>query len=189
MNLSYSLKTMCFFLLLGSFLLINACKDASCTDGEQNQFETGIDCGGPCPVCNDNPIPVDTTTNNNNQNQNDIMSANIAGVAWEANNIVSSVSINDVLTIVGALGTQTISLEYGGTFGVGSYPLGGDNGATYTADGVVHSVDFGGNGTITFSQFDTGNQVVSGTFAFDAAVDSTSTPVSITQGVFTNVGY
>jgi len=25
--------------------------DPSCSDGEQNQFETGIDCGGPCPAC------------------------------------------------------------------------------------------------------------------------------------------
>jgi len=190
MNLSYSIKTVCFFLLLGSFLLLNACKDSSCTDGEQNQFETGIDCGGPCPICNDNPITVDTT-NTNNQNQNDtIMSASIGGTAWEANNIVSSVSINDVLTIVGALGTQTIALEYGGAFGVGSYQLGGDNTATYTADGVVHFADFGeNNGTITFSQFDVGNQIVSGTFSFDAAADSVSTPISITQGVFTNIKY
>ncbi|MDQ3193108.1 MAG: CUB domain-containing protein [Bacteroidota bacterium] len=28
-----------------------ACPAATCTDGIQNQGETGIDCGGPCPAC------------------------------------------------------------------------------------------------------------------------------------------
>jgi len=33
-------------------LTFAACsKDPSCSDGEQNQGETGIDCGGPCTAC------------------------------------------------------------------------------------------------------------------------------------------
>lgn len=39
-------------LFLAMALLFNSCgKDYSCTDGEQNQGETGIDCGGPCTAC------------------------------------------------------------------------------------------------------------------------------------------
>ena len=33
----------------------NAC--ASCDDGIQNQEETGVDCGGPCPKCSNEIIP------------------------------------------------------------------------------------------------------------------------------------
>ena len=28
----------------------------TCSDGIQNQGETGIDCGGPCPKCDDGKI-------------------------------------------------------------------------------------------------------------------------------------
>ncbi len=50
-----------FLLALASCLILFSCsKDedtddtpvATCTDGIQNQGETGIDCGGPCAACN-----------------------------------------------------------------------------------------------------------------------------------------
>lgn len=43
------------FLILGLFLLnisVYSCKEEeTCTDGIQNQGETGVDCGGPCAAC------------------------------------------------------------------------------------------------------------------------------------------
>lgn len=40
------------------FVFVSACNNASnnnpvttCSDGIQNQNETGVDCGGPCPAC------------------------------------------------------------------------------------------------------------------------------------------
>lgn len=35
--------------ILGTFLYVNLHRAPTCTDGVQNQGETGIDCGGPCP--------------------------------------------------------------------------------------------------------------------------------------------
>ncbi|MBK9461539.1 MAG: hypothetical protein IPN94_19490 [Sphingobacteriales bacterium] len=44
-----------FLFSLSFATLVNSCKqEASCTDGKQNQGETGIDCGdaaGKCPPC------------------------------------------------------------------------------------------------------------------------------------------
>ena len=37
--------------------------DSSCNDGQQNQDETGIDCGGPCDAC--------STCHDGIQNQNE----------------------------------------------------------------------------------------------------------------------
>lgn len=50
------MKTFKFFALLSfvSLMILASCKkeeNASCTDGVQNQGETGIDCGGPCGAC------------------------------------------------------------------------------------------------------------------------------------------
>ncbi|QQS31553.1 MAG: hypothetical protein IPM47_13825 [Sphingobacteriales bacterium] len=46
-------------ILFSAFVLVSACKqNYSCTDGEQNQGETGIDCGdaaGLCPPCANMP--------------------------------------------------------------------------------------------------------------------------------------
>lgn len=39
------------FLIISIYLKIRGPVVASCFDGEQNQNEEGIDCGGPCPPC------------------------------------------------------------------------------------------------------------------------------------------
>ena len=36
---------------LSNYCDSNICKEASCTDGKQNGFETGVDCGGDCEGC------------------------------------------------------------------------------------------------------------------------------------------
>src|SRR5690606_2026481 len=41
-----------------------SCATPSCSDGIQNQGETGVDCGGPCPnPCTDYPISSGGTIN------------------------------------------------------------------------------------------------------------------------------
>ncbi|MCB9224450.1 MAG: hypothetical protein R2780_06295 [Crocinitomicaceae bacterium] len=40
-----------FFLVRMSFAILFSCNNGTCVDGIQNQNETGIDCGGPCPIC------------------------------------------------------------------------------------------------------------------------------------------
>lgn len=56
----YSMKALKFLILglLVANIAVYSCKDdnATCTDGIQNQDETGVDCGGvctACPTCND----------------------------------------------------------------------------------------------------------------------------------------
>ncbi len=50
------MKTLKFLSLMGflGILVFASCKkeeNASCSDGVQNQGETGVDCGGPCGAC------------------------------------------------------------------------------------------------------------------------------------------
>ncbi|MDF1676087.1 MAG: T9SS type A sorting domain-containing protein [Vicingaceae bacterium] len=45
-----------------------SCGGATCNDGIQNQGETGIDCGGPCPVCPTGPNLIPTACSNINYN-------------------------------------------------------------------------------------------------------------------------
>ncbi|MBL7831136.1 MAG: hypothetical protein JNK41_08930 [Saprospiraceae bacterium] len=48
-----TLKFLTFFGIL-SLIVLASCKkteNASCSDGVQNQSETGVDCGGPCGAC------------------------------------------------------------------------------------------------------------------------------------------
>ena len=45
-----------------------ACQEpATCADGAQNQGETGVDCGGPCPACQAAPTCVDGIQNQGEQ--------------------------------------------------------------------------------------------------------------------------
>ena len=55
------MMSLCFALLLGS----NCNQTYTCTDGQQNQGETGIDCGdaaGLCPPCDTSGTPTATCT-------------------------------------------------------------------------------------------------------------------------------
>lgn len=80
-------KKKLFFVVLATVLLFCGCKKETCSDGTQNQNETGIDCGGPCtacPSCNDGiqnqsetsidcggPCSVCPTCSDGIQNQNE----------------------------------------------------------------------------------------------------------------------
>lgn len=57
------MKTKLFTFLTVIIIAITSCKKESCSDGIQNQNETGIDCGGSCSAC--------PTCNDGLQNQNE----------------------------------------------------------------------------------------------------------------------
>ena len=145
---------------------------ASCSDGIQNQGETGIDCGGPCSPC-----AVAT------------MSATIDGTPWNANYIKGSL-LSGTLAIQGVYisTTQGISLSYSDTFAVGTYPLGSLSGnyavsSPSTVNCIIQT------GSITFTQFNTTTKTVSGTFYFNCKDTSTGVSQVIANGVFNNVKY
>jgi hypothetical protein len=77
---------------------------ATCSDGIQNQGETGIDCGGPCAAC---PTVSDTS-----------YTAKVDGVVWEADNIAVTNTPATKITLVGIeSGTGTrLTLTYSGPF-------------------------------------------------------------------------
>lgn len=52
-------------MVISSLIFTSCNKDHTCTDGEQNQGELGIDCGGPCDAC----VIIPQTCNDNIQNQ------------------------------------------------------------------------------------------------------------------------
>ena len=147
----------------------------TCSDGIQNQGETGVDCGGPCAAC-----VVSAPAS---------MSAKIDGVQWTANYVKGSL-LSTTLAIQGSYlpTTQGISLSYGGTFAVGTYPLGnfGGNYAVSTPSTVNCIIQ---TGSITFTEFNTTTKTVSGTFSFNCKDQSTGVSQVITSGVFTNVKY
>jgi len=192
--------SLCVFLCLGVCSLIYyGCKkkeSASCSDGIQNQNETGVDCGGPCTAC--------ATCSDGIQNQGETgidcggpcpacpvasMSATVDGNAWAATYISSSV-MSGSLIIQGShvASTKAIQLVHSGAFAVGTYSLGAFSGnyavsSPSTVNCIIQT------GTLTFTQFNTTTKMVSGTFSFSCTDPSTSVSQSITNGVFSNVKY
>lgn len=59
--------------------------DATCSDGLQNQFETGIDCGGPCSACPSNG-DEDNNDNTNTNVYSPILGGSVSGVINTQNN-------------------------------------------------------------------------------------------------------
>lgn len=145
---------------------------ATCSDGIQNQGETAIDCGGPCPAC-----PVAS------------MSANVDGTPWTANYINAYALSGSLIIQASYLSTtHAIQIIHSGTFAPGTYSLGGLSGSyaestPSTVNCIIQT------GTITFTQFNTTTKTVSGTFSFSCTDPSTTVSQSITSGVFTNVKY
>ncbi len=145
---------------------------ATCSDGIQNQGETGVDCGGPCPAC-----AVAS------------MSAKVDGNQWTAN-FVTANNMSGTLAIQGSYTptTQGIDLSYSGTFAVGTYTLGSlDGNYAVSTPSTVNCIIQ--TGTITFTTFNTTTKTVSGTFSFSCTDATTHVSQSITNGVFSNVKY
>ena len=206
------LKLLIFTLLIGGLFITSGCGDdsASCEDGKQNQGETGIDCGGPCPNCdyfrtcsdglqNGDEIGVDCGGPCPNacpeipETPEDIFfEATINGAAWSATQVSGS-AVNGRLTISGLNNDGTnnfnIVLTYSEEFTT----------RTSTFDLMVNTASIVGStiggecqaqsgGSITFSKFDTTNKLVSGTFEFDCQ-DVDDTANNISSGKFENIPY
>lgn len=54
-----------------NFICATSTPIATCSDGIQNQGETGIDCGGPCPACSTPPDPDPDNPGNGDNNGDD----------------------------------------------------------------------------------------------------------------------
>jgi hypothetical protein len=172
----------------------------TCSDGIQNQNETGIDCGGictPCPTCSDGIQNQDETgidcggvCPNTCSTGAGIMTAKVDGVNWAAGTPLSVT--NTPATKITAIGINSsagtrITIIYNGTFATGTVALGPTFSLEYRdAAGTVYS---GITGTITFTQFNTTTHQFSGTFSGQVKNTVANITKSITVGVLTNVSY
>ncbi|MEO5569382.1 MAG: DUF6252 family protein [Bacteroidia bacterium] len=146
--------------------------DETCYDTIKNQNELQPDCGGVCRPCPEG------------------MTAKINGNPWVADTSSISSSFSNVgskFLMGGRILVSPysqISLVYLGAFSLGSHEL--DHSSSCTPD-FNGSVTFATSGTITISEMDTRNYLISGSFSFTSS-DGTST-FTITEGTFTNVKY
>jgi len=164
------------FFLIFSVVLLTSCKkdedneepEPSCTDGIQNQGETGVDCGGPCPPCVYN-----------------IMTAKIEGFPWSAASLNFQYVPGNFWFegSTGIIPITKIKIVHKGAYAVGVYNL--DNESQYVDESnTIYSCT---SGTVEFTLFDETNKIIAGTFSFTAS-DGTTT-VNITEGVFENLQY
>jgi hypothetical protein len=137
-----------------------------CYDNIQNQGESGVDCGGPCQPCPGK------------------MTAKIDGNLWESTSNVTTQVFNNTIYIIGS-NNSTISLRHIGPFTEG----------TFTQEEGLYT-EFNGNQystqqcTITFTDWNETDSVVSGTFSFTGQhVGGINPPVQITEGTFENVSF
>ncbi len=164
------------FLLSGIILLAGCGKTdtavstpvPNCYDNIQNQGELGVDCGGPCAPC--------AAT----------MTAIVDGTTWKSQgNVTSLINGNSIILLAGN-GTTNMALIYTGPFTNGTYNLSSANySITSTSTNYITST-----GTISFIEWDTVHQLVSGTFSFNAFESSgTGDTVHVSQGQFLFVPY
>ena len=216
------IKLLIAFACIGA-LTFYACKKSSdgsstaatCSDGIQNQSETGIDCGGPCTACVTTPSCSDGIKN---QNETDIdcggvcpacaptaMTCLVDGVSWTANTS-KSVSysagppVNTRLTGIQTVGTTVsnigIALQGNLTLNTSYNLITPPTGITITEKkystlvGATNTVYNCTAGTIKFTRLDLTNHKASGTFSgtFISTIGGTVTK-QITGGVFTNLDY
>jgi len=206
--------SLCFALLLNS----NCKQTYTCTDGQQNQGETGIDCGdaaGLCPPCNTTGTPTATCTDgiqNGTETGVDCggtcpacdttveppvttdpnMSANVNGSAWEATGagIDSYGSLSIVgLGVTAAGDSVTIAISYAGDYLVGTYDFADIGVGAVIAINDVTAECASTIGTLAFNTFDTINQQVSGTFTFTCLDADGNSLHTVDSGTFTSVPY
>jgi len=199
------------WLIVCTLIGFTSCSDEpSCTDGEQNQFETGIDCGGPCTDCDAVPTCVDGILNQGEEEidcggpcpscdddeepietGDGMITATINGEAWASVTVLGTEGFDSELMING-VGTDgsVLTLGYKGAFETGTYDLDLIISSSYTenAEDFCSSVN-GSAGSITFTTFDTSNKLVSGSFGFSCAYEAGGEETDITAGQFTDVSY
>lgn len=203
-------KIILLYLSILGFLLTSSCGDNSfsCEDGEQNQGELGIDCGGPCPNCeymrtcsdgiqNGGELGVDCGGTCPNVCSeivitNTLFEATVNDTDWAALQVNGTTS-NETLTLSGldANGLDNdyeIKLIYSEEF----------TARTGTLDMVANTASIGGtniggnciatSGSISFTKFDTTNKLVSGTFEFTCQ-DANGAETIVTNGKFQDISY
>jgi len=173
-------KIHCFLtlVLVGGFLLLNSCSKeddsdnnstATCSDGIQNQGETGVDCGGPCPDC-----------------LNSSMTATIDGNSWTAN-YITYMGISGHSFSGTSADNKRITITFDGdqaaVYSFVDNPY--SNQGSYTIGTTVYNTGFNGTGSVTITSFE--NNVISGTFSFSAETQFGGNSVNITDGLFTDI--
>jgi hypothetical protein len=150
-------------------LLVQACEpeqstpyvpEETCSDGILNQGETETDCGGPCPACSSR------------------MSATVNGIPWQAQGNITSSTNNGSILILSGNGNSTMSMIHSGPFATGTYTL---NSAIYQ-DLPTLTNYFATTGSITFTVWDTRQNVVSGTFSFTAVNPADTSDKKVVAG-------
>ncbi len=176
----------------------------SCEDGKQNQGETGIDCGGPCPNCayvrtctdgiqNGEELGVDcggpcpNACISQPPVLNTFFSAAIDGTDWSATSVTGT-ELNGRITFSGTNGELSVVISYSEDFatGTGNFDL-TMNTAAMTGTGI-NGECLAQSGSVTFTKFDTSNKVVSGTFEFTCQ-GTDGVDVVVTNGEFEDIGY
>ncbi len=176
-------------------------QEPSCNDGIQNQDEEGVDCGGSCPACEEEPSCSDGI-----QNQGEagvdcggpcpnicILTPNCSGFVeddpWTATEIIASMDMDSVLTIVASDDTWQFTITYSGAFEIGQYNIGET--LTITIENLMTGQTCeGGPGFVEFTTFDTDTQFISGNFNVDCeAPEPSGEPFRVTDMVFENVEY
>ncbi|MCB0516779.1 MAG: DUF6252 family protein [Chitinophagales bacterium] len=206
-------KNLLLLFILGIFIGISACKkDATCTDGKQNQGELGIDCCGPCTPCtalpscnplNGNILPTcsDGVQNGDETGidcggtdcpactvaETSSMTALVNGAAWTASSIEATVSGNQLIIVGTAADGKKVSLTYTGNFAATSVLLGTAFSATYGTD--ITDLCVATAGSISITTFNTSTKKVSGAFLFNCTNDQTGDASVVSSGVLENISY
>jgi len=173
--MSYKSIFLSFFVIFAVITLSECSKDedpeeptASCTDGIQNQDETGVDCGGSCPPCVYNT-----------------MTANIDGTPWSAGSLQFQYVPGNFWFqgIAAGFPAAKIKVVHKGAYAPGVYNLDADSEYIDEND-IIYTCT---SGTVEFTLFEQTHKIIAGTFSLTAS-DGTTT-VTITDGVFQNLQY
>jgi hypothetical protein len=141
-----------------------------CFDSIRNNGETGIDCGGPCSPC---PPTISALVNGSD-------------FYASGNNVVAQLIGANALRIVG---TETsgnyIQFNFDQSFSTGTY---------YNIEGIYHAGTknfITSTATVSFTQFNTADRLITGTFSF-TGVDFSSGGLDsafVTNGEMQNIQY
>jgi hypothetical protein len=141
----------------------------SCADGIMNQGEQAVDCGGPCDPC----YPR--------------MSAELDTSEWFATSRNAFIYAPGCIRIYGTNQQRNITLYYSGPFAAGTGSGSQFSGELRDENGIVYASS--GDGTITFSTFDTTLKIISGIYSFSATDTVSGTSIEVSNGVFNVLQY
>lgn len=145
---------------------------ATCSDGVQNQGETGVDCGGPCTACVSVPVSGQ-------------ICAMVDGVQFASSSAIGSLN-GTTLSIIGSkLNGENITIMLTPTFAVGTVPLTSGRYFSFTTSPDITFL----SGTCQFGKFDVVNKLLTGSFSFSYRENISNNIVNVTAGKFIDVRY